>query len=60
VDPDEQRILIDRRRKKGYDEEIVTAGEVASVALLGFWIEVAWLWQEPLPNVLSCLREILE
>jgi len=29
------------------------------MVLPGFWIEVAWLWQEPLPSTLACLRQIL-
>lgn len=60
VDPDEQQILIDRRRKKGYDKEVVSDGRLESTVLPGFWIDVNWLWQEPLPSVMKCLRAILE
>lgn len=60
VNPGERQILIDRRRKKGYDEETVSAGRLESKVLPGFWIDVSWLWQEPLPSVMDCLREILE
>jgi hypothetical protein len=34
-------------------------GRLASEALPGFWLDVAWLWQEPLPPTLACLRQIL-
>jgi Uma2 family endonuclease len=37
----------------------VTAGRLDSVTLPGFWIDVAWLWQRPLPSVAACLRQIL-
>jgi hypothetical protein len=29
-----------------------------SSVLAGFWLRVAWLWQNPLPPVLSVLREL--
>jgi len=34
-------------------------GRIESQAISGFWIEVEWLWQEPLPDELSCLEQIL-
>lgn len=36
-----------------------TQGRVESHALPGFWIDVGWLWQEPLPDELACLEQIL-
>ena len=33
-------------------------GRLASRVLPGFWLEAAWLWQEPLPPVHRVLREI--
>jgi len=33
-------------------------GRYHSAMLPGFWLRPAWLWQEPLPNVLACLAEI--
>lgn len=35
------------------------AGRYHSAVLPGFWIDPAWLWQEPLPNTLSLLKQIL-
>ncbi len=29
-----------------------------SAVLSGFWLDVAWLWQRPLPDVQKCLQEI--
>ncbi len=34
------------------------AGRVDSQAIPGFWMDVAWLWQDPLPDVLHCLEQI--
>jgi Uma2 family endonuclease len=58
IDPEEEHVLIDRRRGKRYTTTVAT-GRVTSTALPGFRVESAWLWDEPLPNVMTCLREIL-
>jgi Uma2 family endonuclease len=59
VDPETHRIVIDRKREGGYLEDSVTDGRVSSTVLEGFWIDGPWLWAEPLPKFLSCLRAIL-
>jgi len=33
-------------------------GRHHSTVLPGFWLRPAWLWDDPLPNVLACLAEI--
>jgi Uma2 family endonuclease len=35
------------------------SGRLSSLVLPGFWIEASWLWQDPLPSTLACLRQIL-
>lgn len=42
-----------------YSIKTYKEGKLASKIIAGFWIEVSWLWQEPLPRELSCLEEIL-
>jgi Uma2 family endonuclease len=59
VDPDERQVLVDRRRRKRYTTDTVSEGQVPSAVLPGFWVDAGWLWQDPLPNVMDCLREIL-
>ncbi len=59
VDPVEEHVIVDRRRKQGYATQTVTQGRLTSTVLQGFWIETAWLWAQPLPDELSCLEEIL-
>jgi Uma2 family endonuclease len=59
VDPEEQQIQVDRRRRSHYTTDNVSTGRVTSAALPGFWIEAGWLWQEPLPNQMNCLQQIL-
>jgi hypothetical protein len=34
-------------------------GVLRSEVLAGFWIRLEWLWQEPLPDVIDILSEIL-
>jgi Uma2 family endonuclease len=59
VDFANQELIVDRKRRRRYGEEIVTQGRITSAVLDGFWLDVSWLWAEPLPNVMDCLREIL-
>jgi Uma2 family endonuclease len=59
IDSELRRLLVDRRRAEGYVEEIMTAGQVSSEALPGFWLNASWLWATPLPNRFICLEEIL-
>jgi Uma2 family endonuclease len=33
-------------------------GRIQADVLPGFWLQPAWLWQDPLPDPLACLREI--
>jgi hypothetical protein len=50
---------MDRRRGKKYSTITVADGRLTSAVVKGFWLEAAWLWAEPLPGVLTCLRDIL-
>jgi Uma2 family endonuclease len=59
VDPDERQVMVDRRRRRRYTTDTVSEGRVPSTVLPGFWVDAAWLWQDPLPNVMDCLREVL-
>ncbi|HMC66549.1 MAG TPA: Uma2 family endonuclease [Gemmataceae bacterium] len=59
VDAENEEVIVDRRRGRRYVTECVTRGRVSSLALPGFWIEATWLWSEPLPNLMTCLRAIL-
>jgi len=59
IDPGACEVMIDRKRGRHYNEEVVTRGKVHSDAMPGFWIDVAWLWSDPLPDELDCLEQIL-
>jgi Uma2 family endonuclease len=59
VDLENQQVLVDRKRRRSYVEEVVTSGKVVSNVLTGFWVNVAWLWAPELPSFPRCLRQIL-
>lgn len=59
VDPDEREVILDRRRGADYTTKSYRRGKVASRVVAGFWIDAAWLWADPLPDLPQCLREIL-
>jgi Uma2 family endonuclease len=59
VDGEERVLWVHRRQGDRYAVEGVRAGRVASIAVPGFWLEVGWLFQTPLPPVTECLRAIL-
>jgi Uma2 family endonuclease len=60
VNPFDQTVLVEVREPGGYTSLRLATGRLASRVVPGFWIEVGWLWQEPLPSTLACLREILD
>jgi Uma2 family endonuclease len=59
VDPLKQQIIRDRRRGHRYVTKTIYTGRVESSVIRGFWIKADWLWSDPLPNVMQCLRDIL-
>ena len=59
VDPEEEQIIVDRRRGRRYLTKTIRTGRIKSTVIKGFWIEAEWLWTEPLPNDMQCLRDIL-
>jgi Uma2 family endonuclease len=59
IDPEECQVLIDRKRGRAYKEEIIGKGKVTSLVLPGFWLDASWLWRDPLPDLLTCLDQIL-
>lgn len=59
VDPDSREVIVDRKRGRSYATSIVSKGRIASSVLRGFWVEAEWLWAEPLPDTMTCLKKIL-
>jgi Uma2 family endonuclease len=59
VDDRDHVLLVERREGEGYQTSHLTEGIHHSTALPGFWIDVSWLWADPLPNPRRCLEAIL-
>ena len=58
-DERERAVIVERKVGEGYRRERLSEGYLHSTAIAGFWIDVAWLWQRPLPNPRRCLEAIL-
>jgi len=59
VDPNVKRMRAYRLGEQGrYVQLEEEGGVIRSKVLPGFWLRVAWLWQEPLPDPLGVLREL--
>jgi Uma2 family endonuclease len=60
IDPAGQQVIVDQFDGSEYSERIVRGGKLRSIVLKGFWIDVRWLWADPMPAVMDCLRQIME
>ncbi|MEE8586426.1 MAG: Uma2 family endonuclease [Acidobacteriota bacterium] len=60
IDPFRQELVQVVRQDSGYTTRSCSQGQVKSQAVEGFWIKPEWLWQESLPSVLACLRQLLD
>ncbi len=59
IDPQKERAEFYQLRDGQYQQVSSDAeGVYRSEVLPGFWLRVAWLWQEPLPKTLDVLREL--
>ncbi|MBI2900335.1 MAG: Uma2 family endonuclease [Planctomycetes bacterium] len=57
VDREQKRVTA-HRAAEDYRPRACAQGRLASSAISGFWIQVEWLWRNPLPPEPECLREI--
>jgi len=60
VSPQTSSVRCDRLGPEAsYRTERRSGGRIESTVLRGFWIDVDWLWQEPLPSTVRCLHALL-
>ena len=59
VDLTSNEIVVHRLGLRGYEVHTMREGRLESTAVPGFWVDVAWLWQSPLPGEYDCLRELM-
>lgn len=66
VDPDHRQFHVDwlklteEQSPGDYQTERLERGRWQSRIVGGFWMDVEWLWADPLPNDFDCLNRILE
>lgn len=59
VDEMDQSVTLLRLKKGEYREVRPRKAELHSKALAGFWLRPEWLWQQPLPDEIETLMEIM-
>jgi len=59
VDLPKKRVKVLRKRRKGYDEEVLAEGVLVSEVVKGFWLRVEWLFAQKRPKVLDVLKQLL-
>jgi len=59
VDPTARRVLVHRRRAGRFERQDISEGRLESQTMPGFWIQVEWLWQRPLPSEMDCLALLM-
>ncbi len=59
VDRERGEVVVHRLRGAEVEVKRMQEGRLTSQAVPGFWLEVGWLFQEPLPPAEACLRRIL-
>ncbi len=60
IDEEEKTILLLRLNGRGrYREVRPRRGLLSSEVLTGFWLDPAWLWQQPRPHRLAIVQQLL-
>lgn len=60
IDPERQQAEFYRLGAEGRYRTVFagSAGVYSSEVLPGFWLKADWLWQDPPPSVVECLKEV--
>ncbi len=58
IDPELRRVDVDALTAGGYESSTFTAGRFESRILPGLTIALDWLWSNPLPNPIECLKSV--
>ncbi|MCS7185341.1 MAG: Uma2 family endonuclease [Armatimonadetes bacterium] len=59
IDLPKKQVKVLRKRRKGYDEKVLTEGALVSDVIEGFWLRVEWLFAVKRPKFLDVLKELL-
>jgi Uma2 family endonuclease len=60
IDEEERKVILLRLNARGkYREVVPRKGIFHSQAIDGFWLDPNWLWQDPFPDELDTLKQLL-
>lgn len=59
LDDRDKVVIVERRTPGGYERDTLGEGVLRSAGVPGFWLDVSWLWDDPLPNPGRCPEAIL-
>ncbi len=59
LDERNRQLIAERRQGKVDHRQVYTSGPVVSSAIAGFWFDLDWLWQDPLPEPRVYMERIL-
>ena len=59
VDGRDKVLIVERLVGDAYETIRLESGRWESSAIEGFWLDVSWLWEDPLPGPFECLNTIL-
>ncbi len=59
VDAERGEVVAHRLHRGIYKKAVVKAGRLDSQAVPGFWLDVGWVLQKPLPPVAECLAKVM-
>ena len=59
VDIERDELTLHLLQDGKYQKSIMDAKRLESAVVAGFYIQVDWLWQKPLPSAFDCLKEML-
>ena len=58
IDPYPETVILYRLHEGVYQAVTAQEGRLESAVIPGFWLNPEWLWRDPLPGALECLREM--
>lgn len=59
VDPSAEVVEVSGHSHKGSETTLHHEGCLTTPVVPGFWLDLTWLWADPLPSTVACLRQIL-
>jgi Uma2 family endonuclease len=59
INPFAGEMQVHTKHDDTYTTRVLTAGRLDAQVVRGFWIDVAWLWADPLPSRVQCFNALI-